>query len=278
VQQARIAYDVEACAGMVVADSAVRWLGADGRPVGELARLPFMEWQLGGDIAETASGFVLASGAIAHGEDPPGFFYDRFGRAPGGIALALVDAVGPRAIAEHDTDEDGRATLIASTTWDGTAGELYDAGDVGPPLRVDGIGNANGHVVGVAALGDDVFLLRSREGWTLTLEQRSADGTMRAFLLGESPRGSTGHLMRLGDGLVVASNAITPDDRVTVAGLRPDRDPILSVPMPVATRAHSHSPRLTPIPFGFALGWSETDDPATGLYSMVQLFECCLGD
>ena len=279
VQDARIAYDVEAGAGMVVSDSAVRWLGADGRPVGELVRLPFMGWQLGGDVAETGSGFVVTGGAIAYAGEAPGLYYDRFGRAPGGFSLGLIEETGPRAKPEHDHGDDGRATVIASTTWDGTLGELYVAGDGGPPEPFAPIGDDAGQVIGVAAIGDDLFLLRSREGWTLTLEHRTSDGALvQSFVVGTSGRGASGHLLRLGSDLIVAGQPIGDADAVTVAGLRPGREELVVVPMRVATRSVSHSARLARIPYGFAVAWNQTDDTTIGLVAVVQLFECCLGD
>lgn len=277
LQWARVTYDRDGHAGMVVLDSAVQWLGPDGRPVGERVSLAFMGWQLWGDIAATDSGFLLMTGAGSYGGEVPGLFYDRFGRAPGGLSLAELAPEGPRAPPEHAVDDAGRATLVASTTWDGTAGELYRAGAGGPPAGLADIGSDRGKVAGVAqGREDDFFLLRVQEGWSLWLEQHFDDETVRPILLGESPVGASGHLLDLGGQLVVASPVLDPDHRVAAACVDPRAPEPVSPPAVLATRAYSHSPRMARTPRGYAVVWTETDDTTAGLIPMLQVMECCV--
>jgi len=153
----------------------------------------------------------------------------------------------------------GRATLVASTTWDGTVGEVYLAGAGGEPDRFLDIGSEHGRVAAVArGREEDVLVLRTQEGWSLWLEQHFDDETVRSTLLGNSPRGASGHMIPIEGRLAVASP-----------------DPV-SPPTVLATRTFSHSPRMAPTPRGYAIVWTETDDTGAGLIPMLQVMECCV--
>ncbi len=275
-QQPRIAYDHEAGAGLVVFDSGLRWLGADGRPMDH----PDIDididigFQIGGDVAVTSSGFLLMIGAIAW-VDTPGLYFDRTGRLPGASMPRELTPEGPQAPPEHAVDDSGRATYVAAATYAG-AGAIYPAGAGGVPTPEQPLDPTNGRVFGIAPGADaDLFVLRA-DGDTdqLALERYRA-GSVSEWPVPTAIAPFDGHMLAMGRSLAIASSAFGMREVGLVCGnvREPgDLDPRAVLRVDDVSRAV----RMARHPRGVALTWIE--GAVDGSRPVVQILDCCVAE
>ena len=288
IQQPRVTWNPVLRSGLVVVDSGVQWLGNDGWPVGEYVRAPIDGWQLSGDVSATATGFLLLTGTNAYGAPPP-LYYAVLGAAPMELSFNLLAQGGPRAPAVHANGPDGLARWAASTTYYDAVGAVYRVGDqYYPPevaYEIDDLLplEGNGFVSAIAEHEGVIYLLyegapgSEPSPWTQWMLELHPEGPARTWQIDRSPNGGAGDLLSFGDTLVIASPAIHPDHRVSLAAFRPDVDPPIGNLWVVATDGFtvSHSARLTPTPTGLAVVWTEGREAFDGLVVMLEVLDCC---
>lgn len=296
IQAVRLAWNPVTGTGLFVADSAIGWLGDWGVPTGEVIPVSIDSSQLAGDAAATADGFVVLTGTNAYTSPPP-LYYANVAPTGAEPTFTLLAEGGPRAPAEHDDGPDGLARwAVSSVYWANTA-EVYrlsaGAADA-PELAYDLSGllpnEGNGVATAVAEHAGQLYVLYAgapataeEPGWQEWMLRVGAapDGTtvVDPVRIDLSSNGGLGALFVLGDTLVVASSAIHPEHRVSLAAYDPaSPDPVGSLLVLAPTAAVSHSPRITPTPTGFAVVWNESESYDEDLRAMLQVYDCCPRD
>ena len=273
-QRPRIAYDRTAGAGLVAFDSGVRWLGADGRPVGEPQRLE-VGYMAAPDVAAVEGGFTLVIGAFTFAEPPP-LYFARVGTTPGPIDLVEIAPIGPWHGGEHAVDEWGRATLGAVSSWEGPAGFLFDLTTGRPPEGIALLELTSGPVLGMARGREgEVLLLRNGRSGLKLQRQVVGEGRGVDTWLGMDPRGQDGHLVALGErSVALVTSSLSPSDGVTLGCVDPRSAMSVSGATELAERP-TLSVRATATPEGLAVVWTEQNDAGEPAPRM-RLLDCCI--
>lgn len=273
IQLPRVAFDREAGAGLVIFDGGLQWLGADGRPLGMVERLPPFA-NVSGEVAVTESGFLTMFARLSG----PLHFH-RVGRVPEPVRFG--DVLEPRGslTPEHVVDAAGRATFIVTSEFDASGSEgssaLYRVGASGPPELVADLGE-RGVVTGLETGPDGSFYLLRRgvppETFSLGLERIERSGAVLSRT--EFPsRALRQQLLRLGDSLVFT----TTDEAIEGGSLvcANVRDPSSFTTTPYTEAPTPGSPRMVRVPRGFAITWGASDPPEF-VQPMLQVYDCCV--
>ncbi len=281
IQAPRIAWNPVLHAGLVVMDSGVRWLDATGHVTGSFVRVEIPGSQLAGAAVPTAGGFLLLSGALSYSSPPP-LFAAALGATPStSVSLTRVAEAGPRSAPEFVVGADGLGTFAASSVWHSMVAELYritPAGGVRDPVAFGSRLPASSHVVGAA----------ERDGLVSVLTCSSATSALtvtavRDYIIGApstldftSPRSNGGHIVHIGNDLVVAGEQSSQSTGVQLAALRGGTSTGLGTPLIVAPTG-SQSPRMTLTPRGVVVVWNQAIGQGSGLSALLRVYDCCTG-
>ncbi|MBI5534296.1 MAG: hypothetical protein HY898_16345 [Deltaproteobacteria bacterium] len=283
VQQPRLSWNPALGVGLAAVDSGLRWLGADGKPVGSFVATKIEGSSLYGDVCPTASGFTVFYGSNGYSTPPP-LAFALLGPQPSAtVEWKLLAQGAPRGAAEHTRGPEGLAQYAVSTAYQGAHGDLWEVKANEAPTLVSEFGamlplDGAGYSAGVAQKGGHFYLLwGGPDPKDYLWLQWVIDVTTGARQqINKSNNGSSGHMIMLGDEILIASPAIVDPEAVTVVPY----DPVTGITKKMLTLANaphtSHSPRMINTPRGFAVVWNEATGDANGLSALLESFDCCV--
>ena len=273
LQSPRVTWNSYAHAGLVVMDSAVRWLDADARPVGSLTRAEISGWQLYGDAAPVADGFVAFSGTNAYSTPPP-LYRARLGTTPSPVVWEQLADGAPRSPPERVVGDDGLARWMLSGVWFSAMAEAYPIaadGTIGPSVNLAPALGSDSRLCGAAEIGGTLLVLTAAMSLELSLALVRDGAVTRAVPNSfAAPRSGCGHITRMGDVALVAAERSDRATGVQVATV--DRNGAVGIPLLVGP-SESQSPRIAATDRGFVVVWNEAG--ANGLSARAQIFDCC---
>jgi hypothetical protein len=274
----KVTYHAALDTAVVLADSGVTWLDGLGKVAGDSA---VDGTTYGPDVMPTPEGFLGLCPAANDAKSDP-IRYAPIEANPKPPNWQVLDSGGPFSVV-HSEDDLGYGKWIVSWKWTGTPYRLFEVASPAP-LAVRTLDSRLPEVAGggeFEALFEDGGLLYGIFGgvlqgtdqqWGMWLVDLTISATA-SWRLDRSPNGPDAAVLRLGSDLVLASSAIHPDSRMSIAQLRPGNpEPLEGLQVLGGEGKLSRSASLALTPQGFAVAWWEGTHIGESI--RLQLFDC----